>query len=91
MRHDEFHIGLEFWCGGKRWRCTDLGTRVIVAISLELHEVIEARRSAGAPIAVSERRFVIDQPNWFRGPPFAIPEHVFDEHDLAGCSPASAQ
>jgi hypothetical protein len=32
-RHDEFQIGLQFWCGSKRWRCTDVGTRVITATS----------------------------------------------------------
>ena len=37
MRHDEFKIGLEFTTadGLSRWRCTDVGTRVIVAIEFE--------------------------------------------------------
>jgi len=41
MKHSDFRIGLEFWCGEKRWRCTDVGTRTIAAISLEPHEVVE--------------------------------------------------
>jgi len=32
MRHDEFQIGARFRCGGKDWLCTDVGTRVIVAV-----------------------------------------------------------
>ena len=28
-------------CGQKRWRCTDVGERVVIAISLEQHEVVE--------------------------------------------------
>jgi hypothetical protein len=41
MKHSESRIGLEFWCGGKRWCCTDVGTRVVTAISLEPHELAE--------------------------------------------------
>ena len=40
MRHDEFKIGMEFYCGSKRWRCTDVGSRVIAAICIEAHEVV---------------------------------------------------
>lgn len=35
MRHVEFIIGEKFWCGDKWWRCTDIGSRVIVAILLD--------------------------------------------------------
>jgi hypothetical protein len=48
MKHSDFRIGLEFWCGQKRWRCTDVGTRIITAISLESHEVVELSTPRGA-------------------------------------------
>lgn len=36
MKHADFHIGLEFLAsGGFRWRCTDVGTRTILAIHLD--------------------------------------------------------
>jgi hypothetical protein len=35
MRLSDFHIGLEFWMSGSHWRCTDVGSRVVVAIKLE--------------------------------------------------------
>jgi hypothetical protein len=35
MRHDEFTVGLEFFTAAGRWRCTDVGTRVVVAILLD--------------------------------------------------------
>lgn len=35
MKHGDFRIGGEFWCGGAWWRCTDVGSRVITAIKLE--------------------------------------------------------
>ncbi|MCW2314136.1 hypothetical protein [Rhodoferax antarcticus] len=41
MKHDAFSIGLEFWCGGHRWRCTDVGTRVIIAIAVEPKEMVQ--------------------------------------------------
>lgn len=56
MRHDEFRIGLEFYTATKRWRCTDIGTRTIIAIALT------------AP-----------DESWYNGPPYAVPEIVFDE------------
>ncbi len=36
MRLSDFHIGLEFWMSGSHWRCTDVGSRVVVAIKLEV-------------------------------------------------------
>jgi hypothetical protein len=29
-----------------------------------------------------------DDPRWYNGPPYAVAEHVFDEYDLEGISPA---
>lgn len=85
MTHDQFQMGLKFWCGGRSWRCTDVGSRVIVAISLEPHEVVEMERDADSG-QVRERRFMTDDPRWLNGPPFAIVEEVFDEYAMDGCS-----
>lgn len=64
MQHSDFKIGKEFTTaeGKHHWRCTDVGTRVIVAIALDHHE-----------------------PSWLVGPPYAVPEMVFDENDFGGC------
>ncbi|AHX13333.1 hypothetical protein CH75_09585 [Dyella jiangningensis] len=36
MKHSDFHIGLEFvGSAGFHWRCTDVGTRTILAIQLD--------------------------------------------------------
>jgi hypothetical protein len=37
MKHSGFTISQEFLCGEKRWRCTDNGTKVIVATCLDDH------------------------------------------------------
>lgn len=34
MDHSEFEIGTEFYTGSGLWRCTDIGTRTIVAVQL---------------------------------------------------------
>lgn len=86
MRRSEFTIGQEFWCGGKRWRCTDIGTRVITAICLEPHEVVTLVRSERPGEAPRKERHITDDPSWHIGPPYAIEEWVFDEYDMAGCS-----
>ena len=51
MKHSEFEIGKTFWCGGRPWRCTDIGTRVIVAIRLD-HD--DPTWYDGPPYAVGE-------------------------------------
>jgi hypothetical protein len=86
MERHEFRIGLEFWCGGKPLRCTDVGTRVIVAISLGPHEVVEVTSDARGYGARTERRYMTDDTSWHSGPPYAIAESVFDEYDLEACS-----
>jgi hypothetical protein len=32
MELNEFEIGVDFFCGERQWRCTDIGSRVISAI-----------------------------------------------------------
>lgn len=62
MNKDDFQIGLEFYTVSDKWRCTDIGTRVIVAIKLDQTDA-----------------------SWDDGPPYAVVESVFDEHDFGGC------
>lgn len=35
MIKEEFQLGTEFYTAAGKWRCTDIGTRVIVAIKLD--------------------------------------------------------
>ncbi len=39
MKHADFSPGTTFFCADRLWRCTDIGTRVIVAIRLDTIEV----------------------------------------------------
>jgi hypothetical protein len=86
MDHCEFQIGLEFWSGGKKWRCTDVGTRVVTAISLGPHEVMEFTSVAGDEHGTEEQRYLTNDPSWHIGPPYPVLEHVFDEDDQETCS-----
>ena len=56
MKHSEFAIGMEFLCGDKRWRCTDIGTRVIVAVCVDDHRD-DSSWYNGPPYAVAELVF----------------------------------
>lgn len=58
MTHDEFSEGLEFQMSGHKWRCTDVGRRVIVAIKLNLLDDHPSWYT-GPPYAVSE--MVLDE------------------------------
>src|SRR5690242_6343001 len=86
MNHSDFQIGIEFWCGDNRWRCTDIGTRVVVAISLEPHEVTDYVPSADGVSPGTIQRRITDDPSWLVGPPYAVVERVFDEYSMLGCS-----
>ncbi|MBP6820803.1 MAG: hypothetical protein KA368_04640 [Acidobacteria bacterium] len=54
MVKEEFQIGLEFYTASGKWRCTDVGTRVIVAIKLDKTDVSWYN---GPPYAVVETVF----------------------------------
>ncbi len=56
MTHSDFSMGHEFISGGRRWRCTDVGTRTIAAICLAEHPDDESWYN-GPPYAVVERVF----------------------------------
>ncbi len=63
-----------------RWRCTDIGTRVIVAIKIS--EISITTYKDGATVNNTD-----DKPDssWFNGPPYTVAELVFDEDNLAAC------
>jgi hypothetical protein len=82
MEHCEFKIGGEFWCDGRQWRCTDIGTRTIVAIRLDHVEVGSDARQRRRILSRAEA----EAEGWFNGPPYAVVERVFDEYDIEGCS-----
>lgn len=54
MKKEEFKIGLEFFTSGGKFRCTDVGTRVITAIKLDKPD---ASWYNGPPYAVIELVF----------------------------------
>jgi len=82
MKRDDFRIGEGFSCGARRWRCTDIGTRVIVAICLESHTVNQSYVENDGAVAKQSHA---DDPSWFAGPPYAVVETVFDENDIVMC------
>jgi hypothetical protein len=55
MKHSDFSIGCEFLTAAGRWRCTDIGTRTIIAIRLDLDD--DPRWYNGPPYAVVEHVF----------------------------------
>lgn len=82
MRHREFKIGGTFWCSGGQWRCTDIGSRTIIAIRIDSVTV--------AGTALERRRLLsraeAEAQGWFNGPPYAVAESVFDENDIEACT-----
>jgi hypothetical protein len=56
MQYSEFKIGTEFFTASGRWRCTDIGTRVVVALKLDAPD---ETWYAGPPYALAE--YVLDE------------------------------
>jgi hypothetical protein len=52
MKHDDFAIGKEFRSATGGWRCTDVGTRTIIAIKVS--DCDDASWLSGPPYAVTE-------------------------------------
>lgn len=75
-------IGDIFWCSGRQWRCTDIGTRTLTAIRIDAVEVGGAGPASRPPLT----RVEAEAEGWFSGPPYAVTEVVFDEYDQEGCS-----
>lgn len=82
MRHNEFTVGGEFWCGGRQWRCTDIGTRTITAIRIDRVQVDSTTPELRRLLDREEA----ERDGWFNGPPYAVAEIVFDENDMPACS-----
>jgi len=80
MRKADFYIGLEFYMGTGKWQCTDIGTRVVIAIRIDQVQVC---KSDGKGNTTTE--IVTDDPSWFNGPPYAVVERVIDEYDMSVC------
>ncbi len=55
MAHQDFQIGIEFTTASGRWRCTDIGTRTIIAIKISDYE--DTSWLNGPPYAVVEHAF----------------------------------
>jgi hypothetical protein len=55
MKHSDFTIGCEFVTATGRWRCTDVGTRTIVAIKLDKKD--DPSWYDGPPYGVLEQVF----------------------------------
>jgi hypothetical protein len=88
MEHSAFEIGKTFICGGRQWRCTDIGTRTIIGICLEnIQSIISSGDPAVEPNSRTLTPAEAEKEGWFIGPPYKVVETVFDEYDIQGCSP----
>lgn len=83
MELSEFRIGGDFTVSGKRFRCTDIGSRVVVALPLQAKV---STNTSDEVKTLSEEETA--QQGWMNGPPYAVAEIVFDEDDLERCEPA---
>ncbi len=81
MKHNEFVIGLNFKCGERRRRCTDIGTRVIVAIPTDYADI--TRASSTREVIETGNRALTEKD--LAGPPYFLAESVFDENDIIAC------
>ena len=79
MKRD-WNIGDTFANSTGKWRVTDVGTRVIVAIRID-----EVSVEGSDPKTLSEKE--ASENGWFDGPPYAVAEVVFDEDDQVDLEP----
>jgi hypothetical protein len=61
MRSSDFRIGMECWMSGARRRCTDIGTRLVIAIKLNQDD--DPSWYKGPPFGVCESTIVLKEAN----------------------------
>ncbi len=68
MKHSDFALGTVFWSSDRRWLCTNVGTRLIVAIRIDTVEI--GTRDAANPsrIDVARREAAGAKRTSFTGP-----------------------
>ena len=88
MELSDFVIGETFCTHHGAFLCTDIGTRVVVAVKLGPREIARAE-SADGELRITKR--IDDDPSWLNGPPYAVEEVVFDENELLGCFRTEAE
>jgi hypothetical protein len=87
MEHRDFVIGGAFATRHSLWRCTDIGTRTVVAIQLDRMEVVEVKGGREQQRTIDPRR----EPSWLSGPPYVAAEQVFDNCDFPACRPVDEE
>ncbi len=83
MKLSDFRIGEDFIMSGQKYRCTDIGSRVVVAVP----HAIDVGSSFGGT-AQPIRQANATEDGWLNGPPYSAQEIVLDEYDIELCSPA---
>lgn len=84
MRLEQFKIGLEFLMSGNRYRCTDVGTRIVVAIKIDPEATIDQVSYRNGYKEVIKTK-IGDDKSWYDGPPYAVSEIIIDENDMKVC------
>ena len=73
MKHSDCVVGGSFWCGGREWRCTDIGKRTIIAICLDELEVVIHFPDPAVPNETKTlTQSAAQAEGWFHGPPYAV-------------------
>ena len=80
----DFEIGKIFWTGSGRWKCYDIGTKTVVAIKWEPHDV------KGRISSIKEGKRVTERVVWHRIPSkeksiYYQTLTTFFDYDFPGC------
>ncbi|SFU22289.1 hypothetical protein [Mesorhizobium sp. YR577] len=55
LKPADFHIGMEFDANGKTYRCTDIGTRTVVAVRIDPVEITTKHSGTSSPLSKARR------------------------------------
>ena len=80
MQISDFSIGLEFYLGDKKYRCTDVVSRTVIAIRIDGVNVVRFDTETGT----KETFFETEDEKWYEGPPYGVVEYAFLHWLLGG-------
>jgi hypothetical protein len=76
MKHKDFKIGHSFYLNNRKYLCTDMGKRTIIAVQADYTDVTTSRNGR-----TSTRKQILT-PKLIGNPPYWLAEIVFDEYDI---------
>ncbi len=86
MKKSEFKIGKTFWMSGKKYLCTDIGTRTVIATRYNPGDMVQMVQSSRIKGWDCWKNILVKvEKRWFKPSYFRVGEEVIPDYDYDAC------